>query len=44
MSGNSLDAIDVVLVDFSEDKTKILNSYSHQIPRSIREKGNIVFM
>ncbi|MEE3003012.1 MAG: anhydro-N-acetylmuramic acid kinase [Pseudomonadota bacterium] len=38
MSGNSLDAIDVVLVDFSEDKTKILNSYSHQIPRSIREK------
>ncbi|MEE9327350.1 MAG: anhydro-N-acetylmuramic acid kinase [Cocleimonas sp.] len=38
MSGTSLDGIDTVLVDFNYSPPRLIDSYSHPIPSSLREK------
>ncbi len=38
MSGTSLDAIDAVAVSFSEDKVKLVSTYSNPIPVSLKER------
>jgi anhydro-N-acetylmuramic acid kinase len=43
MSGTSLDAIDVVLIDFSKNQTPILvSSYNHPIPAAIRSEIELI--
>jgi len=37
MSGTSLDAIDVALIDFSNDTAKLIATHQHQIPTSLRQ-------
>ncbi len=36
MSGTSLDGVDVVLVDFKDSKPKLLASYCHSIPKTLK--------
>lgn len=38
MSGTSMDGIDAALVEFSNNKIKLVNSYSHNIPPTLKEK------
>ncbi|MEH6458074.1 MAG: anhydro-N-acetylmuramic acid kinase [Cocleimonas sp.] len=38
MSGTSLDGIDVVLVDFSEQQAKLVASHNHEIPSSLKQR------
>jgi len=40
MSGTSVDAIDAVLMDFSESDTQIISSYSHEIESDLRDSLN----
>jgi len=37
MSGTSLDGVDVVLVDFSEQKAKLVASHIHEIPSPLKQ-------
>jgi len=38
MSGTSLDGVDVVLVDFSEQQAKLVASHNHEIPSSLNQR------
>ncbi len=38
MSGTSMDGIDAALVDFSNDKIKLLTSHTHEIPTKLKQK------
>ncbi len=38
MSGTSLDGVDVVIVDFSEQKANLVASYNHDIPSSLKQR------
>ena len=38
MSGTSLDGVDAVLVDFSDNKPALIESYSHPIPDKLKEE------
>ena len=38
MSGTSLDGVDVVLVDFSNQQAKLIASHNHEIPSSLKQR------
>ncbi len=38
MSGTSLDGVDVVLVDFSNQQAKLIISHNHEIPSSLKQR------
>ena len=38
MSGTSLDGVDVVLVDFSDNKVSLICTHNHNIPSSLKQK------
>lgn len=38
MSGTSMDGIDAALVDFKDNQIRLVDSYSHSIPKSLKEK------
>lgn len=38
MSGTSMDGIDTALIEFNNDKIKLVASHSHEIPNALKEK------